>query len=458
MAEMLQSATMEVDNITQKKQEASNVMKDRLAHGDEWESYIADKFEEMGIQPINQTHNDGYGDRIADYRYTDNWIEAKTFINQAEVFKILHLQESLKVENIQMSVCCEWNPDLKKFKKLVNQMKDAGIWVFEGQSQVDSFIINEGIRLNTNKEIQMADPMKIPFNRIIPHPNNRDLNEKNVPTIKISIHTNGYFTQLNVVPVGPETKQKMWDGGTVPEGITKEEWFNEDWYQIFEGHTRYYALLELVNKGYHFEDMMVAAVVVPWMTSDDVDKLHKMLIKTNTSYAGWKLKNFVKSHKGNLEELGDAEGIESYGKILKAMNQAKKGKWGETAPVYVFAHEDDMNFNNMKKIKDGSFRITDEEYEEQIKPLLTMMETISYQKTGVTLGGGKMRWILVNMKIMYHTNSVISKMYPQFVKWAGIKFGGDIKIGKFPETMDATKIYTESAFDEFLQYQELFTT
>ena len=59
---------------------------------------------------------------------------------------------------------------------------------------------------------------------------------------------------------------------------------------------------------------------------------------------------------------------------------------------------------------------------------------------------------------MYHTNSVISKMYPQFVKWAGIKFGGDIKIGKFPETMDATKIYTESAFDEFLQYQELFTT
>ena len=96
MAEMLESATMEVDNITQKKQAASNTMKDRFAHGDEWESYVADKFEEMGIQPINETHNDGFGDRIADYRYEDNWIEAKTFINQAETFKIIQLNKSLK--------------------------------------------------------------------------------------------------------------------------------------------------------------------------------------------------------------------------------------------------------------------------------------------------------------------------------------------------------------------------
>ena len=50
----------------------------------------------------------------------------------------------------------------------------------------------------------MATPLKIPFNRVIPHPNNRDLNVKNVPIIKVSITKHGYFTQLNVVPVGPE--------------------------------------------------------------------------------------------------------------------------------------------------------------------------------------------------------------------------------------------------------------
>ncbi len=453
MAEMLESATMEVDNITQKKQAASNTMKDRFAHGDEWESYVADKFEEMGIQPINETHNDGFGDRIADYRYEDNWIEAKTFINQAETFKIIQLNKSLKEIDIQMSVCCEWSAGNKKYKKLVKQLRDDNIWVFEGQSEVDSFIINEGVTLNKNKEIKMARPLRVHFNRVIPHPNNRDLNIKNVPIIKVSITKHGYFTQLNVVPVGPETKQKMWDDGNVPEGITEQQWFDEDWYQIFEGHTRYYALLELVQKGYHFEDMMVSAVLVDWITSDDIDKLHKMLIKTNTSYEGWKLKNFVKSHKGNLETLGETDGVESYGKILKAMNQAKKGKWGETTPVYVFAHKSDLNFNNMKSIKDGSFRITDDEFETEIEPLFNMMSELS--STNFSFGG-RMRYILVNMRVLYHTNDDIRRIYGNFIKWATIKFKSDIKNENFPITSDETKKYWKTILEEFQSVQLLF--
>jgi hypothetical protein len=53
---------------------ASEVMKARYAHGDEWESYISDKFEEAGIPPVFYKIFDGLSDRIADYQYEGNWI------------------------------------------------------------------------------------------------------------------------------------------------------------------------------------------------------------------------------------------------------------------------------------------------------------------------------------------------------------------------------------------------
>ena len=74
---------------------SSEVMKARYTHGDEWQSYIADKFEGAGIPPVFYTINDGLSDRIADYQYEGNWIEAKTFINSAEVTKILTLYSTL---------------------------------------------------------------------------------------------------------------------------------------------------------------------------------------------------------------------------------------------------------------------------------------------------------------------------------------------------------------------------
>jgi hypothetical protein len=188
---------------------ASEVMKARYAHGDEWQDYIADKFEECGIQPTFFKINDGLSDRIADYQYDENWIEAKTFINSAEVTKILKLKETLETKNIRMTIMCEWKPNDKKKSKNVRDLRNAGIIVFEGQSQCDSFIINESVRLNPNKTIQMAEPKSIAFERIIPHPNNRDLNVKNIPTIKASVITNGFFTQVNVVPHGLNEKGEM---------------------------------------------------------------------------------------------------------------------------------------------------------------------------------------------------------------------------------------------------------
>jgi hypothetical protein len=428
------------------KQLASEVMKARYIHGDEWQDYIADKFEEAGIQPEFFTINDEFSDREADYQYEKNWIEAKTFINSAEVTKIVTLFNVLKTMDIRMVIMCEWNKGDKAYAKNVKDLVSRGIYVLEGQSECESFIINESVILNPDKVVKMAEPKAIPFDRIIPHPNNRDLNIKNIPTIKGSILKNGFFTQLNVVPVGPETKIKMWEEKVkLPIGITEEQWFSEDFYMIFEGHTRYYSLKELSEKKYVIPD--IACTNVPWVTSDDIDLLHKILITTNTTYAGWKLKNYVSSHKGNLELLSDLDGVYSYGKILHAMNLAKKQKWGEANPVYLFCHTDSLDFDDMKQIKNGTYRITEIEYLEQIKPLLDFMTDLTNNNRNFS--GTVMRDIIVDIRILYNTNQAIKDRYHQFLSWLKMKFTNEYTNDRFPDTKETGQAFWKGIKNEY---------
>lgn len=127
-----------------------------------------------------------------------------------------------------------------------------------------------------------------------------------------------FFTQINVVP------HQLNDRGEMT-------------YMIFEGHTRYFSLSDLKEKGYNIPP--IACINVPWVSSADIDVLHKMLITTNTTYAGWKLKNYIKSHKGNLEMLGDNGGVYTYGKMLESMNMAKKARLGRSKPnLYILSY------------------------------------------------------------------------------------------------------------------------
>jgi hypothetical protein len=421
-----------VNNLTDgaiitENEKASEVMKARYTHGDEWQNYISEKFEEAGIPPVFYTINDGLSDRIADYQYEGNWIEAKTYINSAEVTKILTLYNTLQSMKIRMVVMCEWETGSKKHAKNVSDLRKFGVIVFEGQSECDSFIINESVILNPNKVIKMAEPISIPFDNLIPHPNNRDLNVKNIPTIKSSIITNGFFTQINVVPHELNTEGEMV-------------------YMIFEGHTRYFSLLDLKQKGYLIPP--VACINVPWVSSKEIDKLHKMLITTNTTYQGWKLKNYITSHKGNLVLLNDESGVYTYGKMLQAMNQAKKEGWGEANPIYLFCHTDSLAFDDMKKVKDGSYRITELEYDEQIKPILNFMRELTSNKR--KFNGTIMRDIIVDIRIMYNTDSRIEDRFPQFLKWLEMKFIGEYSLGRFPETKETGAAWWRVTKNEYL--------
>ena len=403
----------------------SIVMKSRYEHGEEWQSYISDKFEEVGIQPTFIRIKDVLGERIADYQYPGVWVEAKTFINNAEVAKIKTLYEKLLQTNTKMVIMCEWESGSKKHAKDVKLIRGLGIYVYEGQSQCDSFIIDESIRLNVEKKVRMSLPISVPFNQLRPHPNNREKNSKNIPTIKASITKNGFFTQINVV----EHQLEEIDG------------FMKMTYMIFEGHTRYYSLEDLYNKGYEIPP--IACVLVPWVSSKDIEVLHKMLITTNTTYQGWKLKNYVTSHRGNLELLNDVAGIFSYGKILQSMNQSKKQKWGEANPVYLFCHTDSLSFDDMKAIKDGSYRITELDYNTQIVPILQLMTQATAKDSKGEIrayNGTIIRDIIVDIRVMYNTNSeagrIVRDNYFQFLSFLKLKFVGSYDNGTFPESKE----------------------
>lgn len=425
------------------KSSVSDVMNDRREHGDEWQNYISDKFEELGISPTFKRIKDSLGTRIADYQYDGVWVEAKTFINNAEVAKIKTLFDELKRIKCSMVIMGEWNPGFKKHAKDVKYLRDMGIAVFEGQSQCDSFIIDESIRLNIDKKIMMATPISIPFNQLVPHPDNRDTNEKNIPIIKSSIIKNGFFTQINVV----EHEIKEIDGEMKMT------------YMIFEGHTRYYSLFDLYQKEYQIPP--VACILVPWITSTDIDKLHKMLITTNTTYSGWKLKNFITSHKGNLEKLNNVEGIYSYGMMLKAMNQAKKQKWGEANPIYLFSHRDSLAFDDMKAVKDGVYVITEDEYNEQILPLLHLMDNVTSKDVNGNsrvYNGTIIRDIIVDIRIKYNTNSTIKDNFLQFLGFCKMKFKGEYDSGGFPTTKETGQIKWNVWFNEYLNMKEIGLT
>jgi len=418
----------------------SVVMKSRYEHGEEWQSYISDKFEEVGVQPTFIRIKDALGERIADYQYEGVWVEAKTFINNAEVAKIKTLHEKLITLGIKMVIMCEWEPGSKKHAKDVKLIRGLGIYVFEGQSQCESFIIDESIRLNVEKKVKMALPLSIPFEQLVPHPNNREKNSKNIPTIKASIIKNGFFTQINVV----EHEMKEING------VMKMT------YMIFEGHTRYYALEDLYNKGY--EIPAVACVLVDWVSSKDIDVLHKMLITTNTTYSGWKLKNYVTSHKGNLELLGNVGGVFSYGKILQSMNQAKKQKWGEANPVYLFCHTNSLSFDDMKAIKDGSYRITETDYDSQIVPILELMNQLTSKDSkgnARVYNGTIIRDIIVDIRILYNTNQIIFDNFNQFLGYLKLKFISSYDSGTFPDTKETGQAFWGNIKYEYFGLRDL---
>ena len=376
----------------------SESMKAKYEHGHAFQKQVYDWFQNAGFIPNFFPVNDGLGFRKADYQYDGVWVEAKTYIGDSDVTKILRLKPYLNELNIQMVVMCEFTSDSKEgkaHKKNVKHLTNHQISVFQGAEDCIGYIISEKIRNGFTTEIKMAKGINIPLRLLIPNPENRDLVIANHQIINKSIRENGFFTQLNVVP------HELNEAGEMT-------------YMLFEGHNRLSQLLELERNGFTIPP--ISCSLVDWVNSKDIEVLHQLLIKSNTTSKNWKLRDYVKSNLKHFETLKLVDRVRVFKLILDWMNEAKKQGWGETTPCYIFVHNIDMQFSNTDAIKNGTFDITEADYNETEFLLLSMINDLC-KKLEVSINGILVRQILVEAKVKKNNDPEFSKVFKKYLEF-----------------------------------------
>lgn len=376
----------------------SESMKLKYVHGHDFQKQVYDWFEFAGFTANFFSISDGLGKRHADYQYDGNWVEAKTYIGDSDVTKILRLKPFLDMEGITMIVMCEFASNSKEGKshrKNINHLIDAGILVYQGEQECIGFITAEKLIKGYSKEIRMARGINVPLRLLYPNPDNRDLVISNWKPLNKSIKENGFFTQLNIVP-----------------HFVNEN--GEQTYMLYEGHNRLNQLLELSEKGYNIPD--VCCSLVDWVTSSEIQKLHTLLITTNTTVKNWKLRDYVKSNLSYFGRMNMDSRKAVFEKIDYWMKQANKNKWGETVPPYVFVHQTDMDFGNIESIKNGTYDITDSDYKNVVLPLFTMINDLCIS-TESSINGTLVRQILVETKVKYNTNTKFKKYFKKYIEY-----------------------------------------
>ena len=375
-------------------------MQAKYEHGHNWQEEIVSLFDRNGFKKNFFPINDGLGKRKADYQYDGVWIEAKTYIGDSDVTKILRLKPFLDTEDINMVVMCDFaeNDTVgKKHKKVITQLRNNGVEVYCGYEECLTYISLEKATKNImNKIPGMATGMNIPLRLLYPNPFNRDLVAHNGPAINKSILNFGFFTQLNVVP-----------------HIINED--GEQTYMLFEGHNRLNQLLELQSNGYKIQD--VACTVVDWVTSDQIEVLHKMLITTNTTSKNWKMRDYVKSNLAYFRKLNMVEAIETFEYIEYWMKQAKDNGWGESTPCYVFCHDETKDFGDIETIKNGSYRIDKKKYEKEVLPLFKLIQNV-IEETEESINGSFVKELLVDIRVRRYNDTKFAskfKVYMDFL-------------------------------------------
>lgn len=388
----------DIAEATKQKSIHSESMKLKYIHGHGFQKQVYDWFEFAGFTANFFPISDGLSKRQADYQYDGNWVEAKTYIGDQDLTKILRLKPFLDLEGITMIVMCEFEANSiegKGHRKNIKHLIDAGILVYQGEEECIGFITAEKLIKGYSKEIKMAKGDNIPLRLLYPNPDNRDLVISNWKPLNKSIKENGFFTQLNVVP-----------------HFVNEN--GEQTYMLYEGHNRLHQLLELSEKGYSIPD--VCCSIAHWVSSSEIQKLHNLLITTNTTVKNWKLRDYVKSNLSYFGRMNMEDRKAVFEKIEYWMKQAKKWQWGETVPPYVFVHQTDMDFGNIDSIKNGTYDISDSDYKNIVFPLFTMINDLCIA-TESSINGSLVRQILVETKVKRNIDPKFKKYFKSYLEY-----------------------------------------
>lgn len=330
----------------------------RREHGEAFEKDIDTLLAKSGLGCHRTYINTTDGEKISDHTFDNIWMESTTFFDKKRVNEFI--TKKLVIEEATTKFTkffLFYERDLtKSTQTLAEKLLNAGWILIAGKSKIDAFIkaFGQHKAFSKNDTIRVAQPKLIGVDLLIPNPLNREENGKGVESIAKSIINEGFLTCLYVVP------QKDSDG-------------NITGYMLFEGHHRLSAAKVVRSWGFSLNEL--PCVVVDWLSTDDMEKLSKLLIKINVEYRTWKLRDYIKHHLDIAKILNISDKIYSYQTLLDWMKIGKENGFGDNGLIYILGPLTGSDkWLDKDLIQSGDYVVTASEVEKYATPFFDVMK------------------------------------------------------------------------------------
>jgi hypothetical protein len=122
------------------------------------------------------------------------------------------------------------------------------------------------------------------------------------------------------------------------------------------------------------------------------------------------------------------------------------------------SHTNSLAFDDMKAVKDGTYRINEVDYNSQIVPILELMNQLTSKDSKGnprTYNGTIIRDIIVDIRIMYNTNQIIFDNFNQFLGYLKLKFISSHDSGTFPDTKETGQNFWGIIKEEYFGLRQL---
>lgn len=301
------------------------------------------------------------------------WIESTIFLDTRRAMEFIEKRKEVEATGFKVDrwiILYKEGPgqkSRKNVKSYIKMLESNGWFVMNGINEIDTFIqataeYSTSIGVNENGNIRVPKLMHIPFENIITNETNRDIHdksrEKDLLNLCKCIVKYGFLTQLNVVP---ETVNG------IPTGR----------YKLVEGHCRHHAAFELLKKFYgkHLEGGALPCIVIDWVTTEEPEKVHEIMILLNTTTRPWNVENYVNSHYKAAKQINAEEKFFSYGTLKWMYKTADENNFKHSKLLYILGPVADANTAASKwidrdQIKEGRYRITKDQVENKMKPFV----------------------------------------------------------------------------------------
>ena len=339
---------------------------ERRTHGARFEKYVNDLLFKSGLGCTKTRIKTSDGVKISDHTFDDVWMESTTFFNKARANEFVLKKKLIEEATTEFTkFFLFYEKDITKTtQSLVTKLENAGWIVISGENEIESCISAYGKRKSSslNNIISVAHPTLIDIDLLIENPLNREQNKKGIEAIANSIVNDGFLTALYVVPDKD-------DNGNATGN-----------YMLFEGHHRLAAAKMARSWGFHLDKL--PCVIVEWQSTDNMEKLSKLLIKINVEYRSWKLSDYIKHHLYSAEYLLKKDKNNqslinkqhSYQTLLDWMKVGKLNGFGDTGLLYILGPvKGSDKWLNQDILKDGDYNISTFDVEEYAYPFFNVM-------------------------------------------------------------------------------------